>query len=81
MRSEWQARFGCPIWEHYGISEAQMVIGDGPGIAKKEGSTGKPWGARVAILDDNLSALPAGEIGTLGVRRRISRLLPRLSRR
>jgi acyl-coenzyme A synthetase/AMP-(fatty) acid ligase len=31
VRKEWQARFGCPIWEHYGISEAQMVIGDGPG--------------------------------------------------
>ena len=65
VRREWQARFGCPIWEHYGISEAQMVIGDGPGLEKKEGSTGKPWGARVAILDDNLRALPAGEIGTL----------------
>jgi hypothetical protein len=43
VRKEWQARFGCPIWEHYGISEAQMVIGDGPGIPKKEGSTGRTW--------------------------------------
>ena len=42
-----------------------MVIGDGPGIAKKEGSTGKPWGARVAIVDDMLTPLPADEIGTL----------------
>ena len=65
VRKEWQARFGCPIWEHYGISEAQMVIGDGPGIAKKEGSTGKPWGARVAIVDEALRPLPADEIGTL----------------
>jgi acyl-coenzyme A synthetase/AMP-(fatty) acid ligase len=65
VRKEWQARFGCPIWEHYGISEAQMVIGDGPGIAKKEGSTGKPWGARVEIVDDTLKPLPPDEIGTL----------------
>jgi acyl-coenzyme A synthetase/AMP-(fatty) acid ligase len=65
VRREWQARFGCPIWEHYGISEAQMVIGDGPGIEKREGSVGKPWGARVAIVDEALSPLPSGEIGTL----------------
>ena len=65
VRKEWQARFGCPIWEHYGISEAQMVIGDGPGIPKKEGSTGRTWGARAAILDENLTTLPAGSVGTL----------------
>jgi acyl-coenzyme A synthetase/AMP-(fatty) acid ligase len=65
VRSEWQARIGCPIWEHYGISEAQMVIGDGPGIEKRAGSTGKTWGARAAILDENLEALPPESIGTL----------------
>jgi 4-hydroxybenzoate-CoA ligase len=65
VRKEWQARFGCPIWEHYGISEAQMVIGDGPGIEKREGSTGRPWGTRVAIVDDSLAELPRGEVGTL----------------
>ena len=65
VRKEWQARFGCPIWEHYGISEAQMVIGDGPGIPKKEGSTGRTWGARAAILDEDLTPLPPGSVGTL----------------
>jgi acyl-coenzyme A synthetase/AMP-(fatty) acid ligase len=65
VRKEWQARFGCSTWEHYGISEAQMVIGDGPGIDKREGSAGKPWGVRVAILDDALKPLPLGETGTL----------------
>jgi acyl-coenzyme A synthetase/AMP-(fatty) acid ligase len=65
VRNEWQARIGCPIWEHYGISEAQMVIGDGPGIKKRAGSTGKTWGARAAILDDNLAQLPAESTGTL----------------
>ena len=65
VRKEWQARFGCPIWEHYGISEAQMVVGDGPGIPKKEGSTGRTWGARAAILDEDLNTLPTGSVGTL----------------
>jgi acyl-coenzyme A synthetase/AMP-(fatty) acid ligase len=65
VRKEWQARFGCPIWEHYGVSEAQMVIGDGPGIEKRQGSTGKTWGARAAVLDEKLAPLPAGSIGTL----------------
>ena len=51
VRKEWQARFGCPIWEHYGISEAQMVIGDGPGIPKKEGSTGRTWGCLLYTSD------------------------------
>ncbi len=65
VRKEWQARFGCPIWEHYGISEAQMVIGDGPNIPKKEGSTGKTWGARALVVDDTLSPQPADSAGTL----------------
>ena len=65
VRDEWQARIGCPIWEHYGITEAQMVIGDGPGIEKRAGSTGKTWGARAAILDESLAPLPSGGIGTL----------------
>jgi acyl-coenzyme A synthetase/AMP-(fatty) acid ligase len=65
VRKEWQRRFGCPIWEHYGISEAQMVIGDGPTIPKKEGSTGKTWGAHAAIVDENLKALPPDGVGTL----------------
>jgi acyl-coenzyme A synthetase/AMP-(fatty) acid ligase len=65
VHKEWQARFGCPLWEHYGISEAQMLIGDGPDIPKKEGSAGRPWGARVAILDGNLNPVSPGNIGTL----------------
>jgi acyl-coenzyme A synthetase/AMP-(fatty) acid ligase len=65
VRTEWERRIGCPIWEHYGVSEAQMVIGDGPGIPKREGSVGRTWGARAAVLDGELKPLPAGSIGTL----------------
>ena len=65
MRAEWERRIGCPIWEHYGISEAQMVIGDGPGIPKRQGSVGRTWGARAAVLDGELKELPPNSIGTL----------------
>lgn len=65
VRAEWERRIGSPIWEHYGVSEAQMVIGDGPGIAKREGSVGLTWGARAAVLDGERKPLPPGSIGTL----------------
>ncbi len=65
VRAEWEWRIGCPIWEHYGVSEAQMVIGDGPGIPKRQGSVGRTWGARAAVLDGELNPLAAGGIGTL----------------
>jgi acyl-coenzyme A synthetase/AMP-(fatty) acid ligase len=42
-----------------------MVIGDGPGIAKRQGSVGRTWGARAAVLDGELNELPAESIGTL----------------
>jgi len=65
VRAEWERRIGCPIWEHYGISEAQMVIGDGPGIPKRQGSVGRTWGAHAAVLDDELNELPPDAVGTL----------------
>lgn len=65
VRDEWRARVGCPIWEHYGISEAQMVLGDGPTVPHRQGSVGKSWGASACIVDTDLKPLPAGETGTL----------------
>jgi acyl-coenzyme A synthetase/AMP-(fatty) acid ligase len=65
VREEWHKRIGCPIWEHYGISEAQMVLGDGPQTPQRPGSVGKPWGARAEILDTDLNLLPPEAVGTL----------------
>lgn len=65
VRAEWERRIGCPIWEHYGVSEAQMVLGDGPMTPPREGSVGQHWGARPAVLGEDLSPLPPGEVGTL----------------
>ena len=65
VRAEWEARFGCPLWEHFGISEAQMVLGHGPLIPYREGTVGVSWGAKPAIVDDELEAQPAGTTGRL----------------
>jgi acyl-coenzyme A synthetase/AMP-(fatty) acid ligase len=65
VRDEWERRFGCPLWEHFGISEAQMVLGHGPRVAPREGTVGVAWGVRPAILDDALTPQPAGTTGRL----------------
>ncbi|MGE0748572.1 MAG: acyl-CoA synthetase [Rhodospirillales bacterium] len=63
---EWQRRVGCDIWEHYGISEMQMVLGQGPRQPVKPGSIGVPLpGIDVQVLDDAYRPVPAGEIGHL----------------
>lgn len=65
VRAEWEARFGCPLWEHYGVSEIQMVLGVGPERPTREGAVGVSWGARPAILGEDDEPLPAGSVGTL----------------
>ena len=61
---EFKRRVGCDIWEHYGVSEMQMVLGQGPRHAVKPGSIGKPVpGTRVAVMDEGYRELPPGEIG------------------
>lgn len=64
--AEWKNRIGCDIWEHYGISEMQMVLGQGPRQPVRPGSIGVPLpGIRVEVLDDDYRPVPAGEIGHL----------------
>ncbi len=61
---EFKRRVGCDIWEHYGVSEMQMVLGQGPGHPVRPGSIGKPIpGTRVAVMDESYRELPPGEIG------------------
>ncbi|NKB22140.1 MAG: AMP-binding protein [Alphaproteobacteria bacterium] len=62
--TEWFNRIGCPIWEHYGISEMQLVFGQCPHWPIKPGSVGKPLpGTRVEVLDDDYQPVPIGEVG------------------
>jgi acyl-coenzyme A synthetase/AMP-(fatty) acid ligase len=61
---EFKDRIGCDIWEHYGISEMQMVLGQGPRGKVRPGSIGLPIpGTRVAVMDDNHRELADDEIG------------------
>ena len=61
---EFKDRFGCDIWEHYGVSEMQMVLGQGPLQPVVPGSIGVPLpGTHVAVLDDDYNEIAPGEIG------------------
>ena len=61
---EFKRRVGCDIWEHYGVSEMQMVLGQGPRHPVRPGSIGRPIpGTRVAVTDEDYRVLPPGEIG------------------
>ena len=63
---EWHRRTGREIWEHYGISEMQMVLGQGPCLPVRPGSVGVPLpGTRVEILDDDYRPVADGDIGNL----------------
>ena len=67
--NEWFDRIGCPIWEHYGISEMQLVFGQCPHWPIKPGSVGKPLpGTRVEVLDEEYQAVSVGKIGHLLIR-------------
>lgn len=63
----WRAfkdRVGCDIWEHYGLSEMQMVMGQGPRTPVRPGSVGVPMpGTEVVIVDDAGDRLGEGELG------------------
>lgn len=65
VRDEWSRRFNCPLWEHFGISEAQMVLGHGPTIPYREGTVGVAWGVRPEIVDEVLQPQLRGTTGRL----------------
>lgn len=65
---DWTRRVGCEIYEHYGVSEFQLVIGQGPGEPVRPGSIGKPLsGVDISILDDEDRPVRSGEVGRLAI--------------
>jgi len=61
---QWKEQFGCEIYEHYGVSEFQLVVGQGPRHPVKPGSVGKPApGVGIMIVDDNGQRLSRGAMG------------------
>jgi acyl-coenzyme A synthetase/AMP-(fatty) acid ligase len=65
---EWKNRVGAELYEHYGVSEYQLVIGHSIQHPVKPGSVGKGLpGVRVAILDDDFKPVPSGELGQFAI--------------
>jgi acetyl-CoA synthetase len=66
--NEWKSRVGCELYEHYGVSEYQLVIGHGVRFPVKPGSVGKPLtDVGAAILDDELRPVSSGELGQFAI--------------
>lgn len=69
----WEAleqRFGVPIVEAYGMTEAshQMASNPLPPGERRPGTVGVPAGAEVAVLDTDWQPVPAGNAGEVAVR-------------
>jgi acyl-CoA synthetase (AMP-forming)/AMP-acid ligase II len=60
-----EARFGCPVLEAYGMTEAahQMASNPLPPAPRQPGSVGRGTGVQIAIMDDGGALLPAGAQG------------------
>jgi acetyl-CoA synthetase len=66
--NEWKNRVGSELYEHYGVSEYQLVIGHGVRDPVKPNSVGKLLpGVGVAILDDDFKPVPNGELGHFAI--------------
>lgn len=65
---QWAATFGMPLYEVYGVSEVEVLIGNGPAFPVRPGSIGKGLpGMKLALLDDDLAEVLPGESGVLMV--------------
>ncbi len=65
---EWKARVGSELYEHYGVSEYQLVIGQGVRHPVKPGSVGKLLpGVGAAILNDDFTGVRRGEVGQFAI--------------
>ena len=65
-----EARFGCPVIEAYGMTEAahQMSSNPLPPRERKPGSVGLPAGPQMAVIDAGGNPLPAGTRGEIAIR-------------
>jgi long-chain acyl-CoA synthetase len=70
LRESFQEKFGCVIYEGYGLSEAAPVVtAPRPNRPQKPGSVGFPLpGIEIKVVDEAGQELPPNEIGELIVR-------------
>jgi acyl-CoA synthetase (AMP-forming)/AMP-acid ligase II len=68
--SQLEERFGAPVLEAYGMTEAahQMSSNPLPPAARKAGTVGLGTGVEVVILDEQGNLLPAGSRGEVSIR-------------
>lgn len=59
---------GVPVVMGYGLTETGSIAGTSPGSRRKPGSVGISTGTEIAILDDQGTSRPAGEVGEIVVR-------------
>jgi long-chain acyl-CoA synthetase len=64
-----EGRFGCPIYEGYGLTETTVSICCNRPGARKPGSVGKPLpGVELITVDDEGKPTPVGQAGEIIVR-------------
>jgi acyl-CoA synthetase (AMP-forming)/AMP-acid ligase II len=65
-----ESRFGCPVLEAYGMTEAahQMASNPLPPASRRPGSVGRGTGVQVAVMDDASTLLPAGAQGEVVIK-------------
>jgi acyl-CoA synthetase (AMP-forming)/AMP-acid ligase II len=70
LQEEFEARFGVPVIESFGISEGagQVTSNPLPPAPRKPGSVGIAWGNEVRIVDETGRRSPAGATGEVAVR-------------
>jgi acyl-CoA synthetase (AMP-forming)/AMP-acid ligase II len=70
MFSQLEARFGAPVLEAYGMTEAshQMCSNPLPPAARRPGSVGRGTGVEVVILDESGRILPPGTPGEVSIK-------------
>jgi acyl-CoA synthetase (AMP-forming)/AMP-acid ligase II len=69
MMADLEERFGAPVLEAYGMTEAahQMASNPLPPGARKPGSVGRGTAVGIAILDEAGNLLPAGATGEVSI--------------
>src|SRR5262245_50637589 len=68
-----EERFGAPVLEAYGMTEASHQMSSNPlpaAGARKPGSVGRGTGVEIVILDDKGNCLPNGQQGEVSIRGR-----------
>ncbi len=65
-----EARFGVPVIESYGLTEAasQVCVNPLPPGKHKFGSAGVPYGVELRVVDEADRVLPHGEVGEIVIR-------------